>query len=908
MWKKTVIAHQISRTVVLVTALIGGVALAFQNCSPGFEVEQTEYSGLADLASEYNPIMPTPTPGPTATPAPTPTPGSTARPTPTPGSTATPAPTPTPSPTATPAPTPTPSPTATPGTSDFELKVGPFIAQKCLSCHGLMASRSFANSDMVASSGMAMLSAIDGRRMPPSGTAVTSTERNALATWLTNKTVDGVPVIGERGIPTRALSPTPTPTPTPGSTPTPTPTPTPSGTPDPNGMFAKQLSPIIEARCIQCHATGRVGSLYNYQTSDSIAALGSLMLNAVDAGRMPPWGVDNSGACGTFKHDPHMTSAERNVLNQWLTTKVVGGVPVPGERGHNVRVPPLATLVPNGSDVLALQLAAPYVPRPAPGKVDEYRCFVLDSLSAADRYVTGYSMKPGNPLLVHHMILSTPNSAADEARAVALATGPEKSYPCFGGTSVASSALVIWAPGTGVEYFPSGTGIRVPGGRKLIVQIHYNTSATGASGASDQSRFILKTVSSGVTPASWMAYTGDQSKPLPANTATINLTGPLQASGITAGRTGRIYGYFPHMHTRGTRISISKESSGNEQCLARIAKWDFNWQYNYFAQTPIELRSTDRIRVNCSYSTTGIATPVNFGEGTNDEMCYGFVYLTEDAPTAPAHRFDLTVNQGPPNSKTLTGQATVDPAHIGMRGHVFVYSKIGADYYFMRPDKSFVKIANIATDPIPSVYSGNLSATHAVNITSAADLSTLAGLEIYMAYGLGLAETDGKNEFIASNRLARIYVVEAMPATPTPTPTATPSPTPTPTAASYTLVSQSGLITSRTISVRIAPQSDHVGREGRVYIAVLVNGTTWYFMKPDGTYVAATNPELEPVPSVVSGPLPASHTMNASTNADLSTLLGAVVVVGYGVGPSSSAAQTDLLTYKRFKDVYTIAP
>lgn len=679
-------------------------------------------------------------------------------------------------------------------------------------------------------------------------------------------------------------------TPPPGTQPGATPSPT---TP----LFTSSLAPILESRCIQCHSTGRIGARYNFETSDSVAALGGAMLSAVDSGRMPPWAVDNSGSCGTFKDDPHMTPNERTVLAQWLTTRVQNGAPIPTEKNLRVRVPTLPSLSPNGNDVVALKLAAPYTPKPPPGKVDDYRCFVLDAPSSVDRYITGYEVKPGNPLLVHHMILFLPNTDADAARAEALTAGSaDRSYPCFGGSEIAASPLVIWAPGTSVQFFPTGTGIKSPGRRKLIMQMHYNTSATSA-GAKDQSQVILKTVASGVAEANWFAYTGDQSSPLPANTTTIDR--PMsQGSGVPAGSNARIHGFFPHMHTRGKQISIAKTSVGStEQCIARVNTWDFNWQYNYFASNPLAITPSDTMKVTCRYSTTGIGAPTNFGEGTSDEMCYVFAYVTLVPPETPTYKFELATNTGPNTSKTITLKAMTGIGHAGQQGRVYVAAHLGNDFYYMKSDKSFVKISDLANDPLPAFYSGTLAATHLANVVTNADVSGLVGVELWIGYGLGATDAAAKAEHFNSNRYALVHTITADATTPPPAVTP----------AAFSLVRRSGPITSRTITLSAKPQSDHIGKPGRVYIAAFTNNT-WYFLNAAGDYTPIANLATDPIPSVFSGNLLAQHTHNAATNADLSGLVGTTVWIGYGVGATDAIARDEFLNAARYLQVETVNP
>jgi dopamine beta-monooxygenase len=47
----------------------------------------------------------------------------------------------------------------------------------------------------------------------------------------------------------------------------------------------------------------------------------------------------------------------------------------------------------------------------------------------------------------------------------------------------------------------------------------------------------------------------------------------------------------------------------------------FSTSYN----TPIEFKASDELRIHCTYQSIGKNTTTFYGEGTSDEMCFGFV-------------------------------------------------------------------------------------------------------------------------------------------------------------------------------------------------------------------------------------------------------------------------------------------
>ena len=91
-----------------------------------------------------------------------------------------------------------------------------------------------------------------------------------------------------------------------------------------------------------------------------------------------------------------------------------------------------------------------------------------------------------------------------------------------------------------------------------------------------------------------------------------------------------VYGVFPHMHELGTSMSVkfTRESSA-DTCVADVPRWDFDWQQFYFFQSrkglPVERDWS--FRLTCEWDNPTDQT-VRWGEGTDDEMCLAFVYVT----------------------------------------------------------------------------------------------------------------------------------------------------------------------------------------------------------------------------------------------------------------------------------------
>ena len=172
----------------------------------------------------------------------------------------------------------------------------------------------------------------------------------------------------------------------------------------------------------------------------------------------------------------------------------------PGHAGHPQAKPGKLLPLRKGEDRLTLTMPAAYTPSAPTGKgTDDYRCFMLDPKLARDSYLTGTNVLPGNPDVVHHVILfRVPPDQVDEAQRLDNADQDE-GWTCFGGSGVAGEVdqlndapwLGAWAPGGSETKTPDGYGVDLPRGSRIIMQVHYNLLAdVGPDMSSTQIRLM----------------------------------------------------------------------------------------------------------------------------------------------------------------------------------------------------------------------------------------------------------------------------------------------------------------------------------------------------------------------------------------------------------------------------------
>lgn len=377
--------------------------------------------------------------------------------------------------------------------------------------------------------------------------------------------------------------------------------------------YHADVAPILAERCGSCHVEGGIApfSLGSYEDA---APRAPSIKAAVLERRMPPWGIDGSGACGTFADSRWLSDNELSILADWSDAGAPEGAALP---------PP----EPPRPDSLAsigatLDIGVDYLPDAS--RHDDYRCFLVDAGLDADRYLVAYQVRPGAPRVVHHVILYSLDDAISEAAAMALDDDEEgPGYTCFGGPGVLGSRFLAgWAPGTPATRYPAGTGLKLDHTRKLVVQIHYNLHEGPEP---DRTRIDLE-FGGGVTPA-LVVPVADLGLAVPPGVEAAPTEFTTTGFEIPVGVTVR--GIFPHMHTLGRTLRVDRlPASGENSCLVDVTHWDFNWQRWFFYETAGQLEPGDRVRIRCVYDTRGRTETVRWGEGTEDEMCLAFLYVT----------------------------------------------------------------------------------------------------------------------------------------------------------------------------------------------------------------------------------------------------------------------------------------
>lgn len=387
---------------------------------------------------------------------------------------------------------------------------------------------------------------------------------------------------------------------------------------------------ILERRCAECHRAGGIGpmDLTDPATvrhwADDIAAFTA-------DGSMPPWKpVDG---WGHFRDARRMPEDEIALVGEWVRRggpAALDGVAPTGPRDTADGGPaprwrmgePDVILAPDAEYMLGADGA------------DEYRCYVLHTDFAEDRFVSAFEILPGNTRVVHHVIAFVDSRGA--ARKLD-AADPSPGYTTQGGWPgfLPSGGMGGWAPGNVPSALPEGTVRVLPAGADVVLQVHYHRSGRAEA---DRTRIGLHFSAVPPRRAVRMIPVTIPGGPLSGLVIKAGAERHVERGTLTVPDDMLAMAVTPHMHLLGREIALeARRPDGTREPLLRIDRWDFNWQETYRYEEPVPLPTGTRLHLETVWDNSA-ANPANpskpprdvrWGEQTTDEM--GIVFL-EVAP------------------------------------------------------------------------------------------------------------------------------------------------------------------------------------------------------------------------------------------------------------------------------------
>ncbi|MEQ8209357.1 MAG: redoxin domain-containing protein [Lacipirellulaceae bacterium] len=397
--------------------------------------------------------------------------------------------------------------------------------------------------------------------------------------------------------------------------------------------YSNQISRVLQKHCVNCHREGQIApfALQNY---DDASAWADTMLEVIDNGRMPPWHADPKH--GEFLNDARMPEEDKKLFRKWVKNGLPEGdpakLPEPPEFAEGWQIPE--------PDVV-YQIPEPFMV-PATGVVN-YQHFYFDPKFKEDKWVIGAEARPGNPEVVHHIILFY------------VPPGQKRHRP----EDALFNLIAGFAPGMPAVKGQPGRALRIPAGSKLVFQIHYTPNGTRQSDLSEAGLIFAdpKDVKKEVFVKAGLNFRflippGDPDYVVKANYTVLH-------------EDLELHTLAPHMHYRGKSFRFTaKYPNGEKEILLDVPKYDFNWQNIYLLKEPKLIPAGTSIDMVAHFDNSANnplnpdpTAKVHWGDQTWQEMMLGslsFSRVDQDlqatGPTAtklPSGNYQVTFKYRP---------------------------------------------------------------------------------------------------------------------------------------------------------------------------------------------------------------------------------------------------------------------
>jgi hypothetical protein len=350
---------------------------------------------------------------------------------------------------------------------------------------------------------------------------------------------------------------------------------------------------------------------------------------------MPPWFADP--CCGHFANDPSLTNEQIRILQGWADAHAPEGnpreapPPVEWVKDWNIEKPDLVLRMPQ-----AMHL-------PAAGDVP-YKYVIIPTGFKTDHWVQMSEIRPSNRMVVHHAVayIRSPGSTWLKGAPIGrpfsaddLPTAELKRAAMW----TTSDMLLVYAPGSSPDHWPSGFAKLIPAGSDIVLQMHYTTHGHAMT---DQTSVGL--VFAKQPPAKrvlTLQLTNDRFVIPPGDPDhRVEVHGTLPNNAL-------LLSFFPHMHLRGKTFEYNiVEPHGRIRTLLRIPHYDFFWQLSYRLVEPLPINAGTVLQAIATFDNSknnphnpDPDSAVTWGEQTWAEMMVGFFDIAVDPSIDKEHFF-----------------------------------------------------------------------------------------------------------------------------------------------------------------------------------------------------------------------------------------------------------------------------
>ncbi len=372
---------------------------------------------------------------------------------------------------------------------------------------------------------------------------------------------------------------------------------------EPHGdiTYSKQIARIFNRRCVECHREKELAP-FPLTTYEEVVGWAETIREVINQRRMPPWFA--APGHGEFANDMSMSEDEIRLINQW----VENGAPE-GDPADLPEPPSFATGWRIGQPDVVFRMQEPFIV-PAEGVVD-YQYFVIDPGFTEDVWVKSAEARPGNPEVVHHIVL--------------YAAPPGTPLETNGDGGLLAPMVAIYAPGMPPWEYRAGSAMLIRAGSKLVIQMHYTPNGREQQ---DQSYVGLRFADPSEVRhkvRTSMALNLGFAIPPHARDYEVRASSKLRHDTL-------LLSLFPHMHYRGKAFRfVAEYPDGTSEILLDVPRYDFYWQLRYDFAEPKFLPKGTRLRCIAHFDNSE-DNPINpdpnrtvhFGLQSWEEMMVGY--------------------------------------------------------------------------------------------------------------------------------------------------------------------------------------------------------------------------------------------------------------------------------------------
>jgi hypothetical protein len=402
-----------------------------------------------------------------------------------------------------------------------------------------------------------------------------------------------------------------------------------------NVTFNKDVLPVLQNRCQECHRPGEIAPM-SFTTYKDTRAWAKAIKTAVVTKQMPPWFADSH--YGKFSNDRSLSQSEIDTIVAWVDSGAKEGdskdAPKPREfvTGWTIGKPDMVIEMPTAVDI------------PESGVV-EYTYMIIPTNFKEDVWVQAAEARAGARGAMHHVIafLRPAGSPWFQDRPKGVPFIPERGERGQGNNNTQRDAqqqafaelLIGWAPGLPPTQLHPGQAKLVKAGTDIILQLHYTPNGKATS---DKTRIGLI-----------FAKEPPKERVMTMNAMNFFLKIPpgepnyQSEAKITLHHDVKLVSMMPHMHLRGKDFEYrAVYPTGETQTLLKVPHYDFNWQLSYALQDPLLLPKETRIECTAHHDNSANnkynpdpTKEVRWGDQTWEEMMIGWFDVAFDANLDP---------------------------------------------------------------------------------------------------------------------------------------------------------------------------------------------------------------------------------------------------------------------------------